>query len=84
MVRIDAFQLADFAAVVAFVEAIQEHERIRDLKLGTEIPATDRASQLQQRSWSLPRPWRGPLFHDLVGEGEQCRRNGQAERLGGL
>jgi len=39
MVRIHPFQPADFAAVVAFVEAIQEHERIHvpDLKLGTEI-----------------------------------------------
>jgi ribosomal protein S18 acetylase RimI-like enzyme len=39
MVRIDAFQPADFAAVVVFVEAIQEHERIHvpDLKSGTEI-----------------------------------------------
>jgi len=39
MVRIDPFQPADFAAVVAFVEAIQEHERIHvpDLKLGSEI-----------------------------------------------
>src|SRR5262245_61700026 len=39
MVRIDAFQPADFATVVAFVEAIQEHERIHvpDLKLGSEI-----------------------------------------------
>lgn len=39
MVTIHPFQPADFAAVVAFVEAIQEHERIHvpDLKLGTEI-----------------------------------------------
>jgi ribosomal protein S18 acetylase RimI-like enzyme len=39
MIRIEAFQPSDFAAVVAFVEAIQEHEReqVRDLKPGPEI-----------------------------------------------
>jgi ribosomal protein S18 acetylase RimI-like enzyme len=39
MVRIYAFEPADFLAVVAFVEAIQEHERIHvpDLKSGAEI-----------------------------------------------
>jgi ribosomal protein S18 acetylase RimI-like enzyme len=39
MVRIHLFRPADFAAVVAFVEAIQEHERLHvpDLKSGTEI-----------------------------------------------
>jgi ribosomal protein S18 acetylase RimI-like enzyme len=39
MVRIEAFQPADFAAIVGFVEAIQEHERIHvpDLKSGWEI-----------------------------------------------
>jgi ribosomal protein S18 acetylase RimI-like enzyme len=39
MVSIHPFQPADFAAVVAFVEAIQEHERLHvpNLKLGTEI-----------------------------------------------
>src|SRR5262245_43845623 len=39
MVRIHTFQPADFPAVVALVEANQEHERIHvsDLKLGTEI-----------------------------------------------
>src|SRR5467141_67775 len=39
MMRIEAFQPSDFAAVVAFVEAIQEHERqhVPELKPGPEI-----------------------------------------------
>jgi ribosomal protein S18 acetylase RimI-like enzyme len=39
MIRIEAFQPSDFAAVVGFVESIQEHERdkIADLKPGAEI-----------------------------------------------
>jgi ribosomal protein S18 acetylase RimI-like enzyme len=39
MFRIEAFRPADFTAVVGFVEAIQEHERIHvpDLKPGREI-----------------------------------------------
>src|SRR5262245_5829801 len=39
MIRIEAFQPSDFAAVVAFVEAIQEHERdqVPELKPGPEI-----------------------------------------------
>ncbi len=39
MIRIDAFQPSDFTAVVAFVEAIQEHERqqLLELKPGPEI-----------------------------------------------
>jgi ribosomal protein S18 acetylase RimI-like enzyme len=39
MIRIEAFQPSDFAAVVAFVEAIQEHERERvpEIKPGPEI-----------------------------------------------
>jgi ribosomal protein S18 acetylase RimI-like enzyme len=39
MIRIETFQPSDFAAVVAFVEAIQEHERERvpELKPGPEI-----------------------------------------------
>jgi hypothetical protein len=39
MIRIEAFQPSDFAAVVAFVEAIQEHERkqVSELKPGPEI-----------------------------------------------
>src|SRR5260370_42446502 len=39
MIRIEAFQPSDFAAVVAFVEAIQEHERdqMPELKPGPEI-----------------------------------------------
>ena len=39
MIRVEAFQPSDFAAVVAFVEAIQEHERdqIPELKPGPEI-----------------------------------------------
>jgi ribosomal protein S18 acetylase RimI-like enzyme len=39
MIRIEAFQPSDFAAVVAFVEAIQDHERdqVPELKPGPEI-----------------------------------------------
>jgi ribosomal protein S18 acetylase RimI-like enzyme len=39
MIRIEAFQTSDFAAVVGFVEAIQEHEReqVPELKPGPEI-----------------------------------------------
>ncbi len=39
MIRIEAFQPSDFPAVVAFVEAIQEHERqqVPELKPGPEI-----------------------------------------------
>jgi ribosomal protein S18 acetylase RimI-like enzyme len=39
MIRIEAFLPSDFAAVIAFVEAIQEHEReqVPDLKPGPEI-----------------------------------------------
>jgi ribosomal protein S18 acetylase RimI-like enzyme len=39
MIRIEAFQPSDFLAVVAFVEAIQEHEReqVPELKPGPEI-----------------------------------------------
>jgi len=39
MIRIEAFRPPDFGAVVAFVEAIQEHERKRvpELKPGPEI-----------------------------------------------
>jgi hypothetical protein len=39
MVTIDAFQPADLAALIQFVEAIQEHERtdVPDLKSGSEI-----------------------------------------------
>ena len=39
MIRIEAFQPSDFRSVVAFVEAIQEHEReqVPDLRPGPEI-----------------------------------------------
>jgi GNAT superfamily N-acetyltransferase len=39
MLMIDEFRLSDLAALIGFVEAIQEHERIdvTDLKLGSEI-----------------------------------------------
>jgi hypothetical protein len=39
MIRIEAFQPSDFAAVSAFVEAIQEHEReqVPELKPGPAI-----------------------------------------------
>jgi GNAT superfamily N-acetyltransferase len=39
VIRIEAFQPSDFAAVVAFVEAIQDHEReqVPELKPGPEI-----------------------------------------------
>ena len=39
MIRLDAFQPSDFAARVAFVEALQEHEReqVPELKPGPEI-----------------------------------------------
>jgi ribosomal protein S18 acetylase RimI-like enzyme len=39
MITIEAFQPSDFAAIVAFVEAIQEHEReqVPELKPGPEI-----------------------------------------------
>ena len=39
MIAIDAFQLSDFATLIRFVGAIQEHERIDvpDLKSGSEI-----------------------------------------------
>jgi ribosomal protein S18 acetylase RimI-like enzyme len=39
MVTIDEFQLSDLAALIRFVEAIQEHERtaVPDLKSGSEI-----------------------------------------------
>src|SRR5262249_61519862 len=39
MIRLDAFQPSDFAALVSFVEALQEHEReqVPELKPGPEI-----------------------------------------------
>jgi ribosomal protein S18 acetylase RimI-like enzyme len=39
MIRIEAYQPSDFAALVAFVEAIQEHERelVPELKPGPEV-----------------------------------------------
>jgi hypothetical protein len=39
MVTIDAFQHSEFASLIRFVEAIQEHERI-------DVPDLDRGARL--------------------------------------